>query len=177
MNTITMVLGILILVCALFLIVSVLLQSSKNHRMSGVVSGGAETFFGKQKGKSIDAKLAKATAVIAVVFAILVFSLYVVNDRQQKAALKELQDQITANNANITGTVDTDAGTTVTDDDATTVTDDNTTGTDAGTTTGTDEGTTTGTDAGATTGTDAGATTGTDESATAGTEPTTNNEQ
>ena len=37
----TTVLGILILVCALFLIISVLLQSSKNHRMSGVVSVGA----------------------------------------------------------------------------------------------------------------------------------------
>ncbi len=71
--------GILILAAALFLIVSVLLQSSKNHRMSGVVTGGAETFFGKQKGKTIDAKLSKATAVIAVVFAVLVLALYLIN--------------------------------------------------------------------------------------------------
>lgn len=75
----TTVIGVLILVCALFLVVSVLLQSSKNHRMSGVVSGGAETFFGKQKGKTIDAKLSKATAVISVLFAVLVLALYVVN--------------------------------------------------------------------------------------------------
>ncbi len=75
----TTILGILILVCALFLVVSVLLQSSKNHRMSGVVSGGAETFFGKQKGKTIDAKLSKATAVIAAIFALLILSLYLVN--------------------------------------------------------------------------------------------------
>ncbi len=82
----TTVLGILILVCALFLVVSVLLQSSKNHRMSGVVSGGAETFFGKQKGKTIDAKLSKATAIISVVFAALVLALYIVNANAQSNA-------------------------------------------------------------------------------------------
>ena len=75
----TTVIGILILVCALFLIVSVLLQSSKNHRMSGVVSGGAETFFGKQKGKTIDAALSKATAIITVIFAVLVLALYTIS--------------------------------------------------------------------------------------------------
>lgn len=80
MNT---VLGILILVCALFLVISVLLQSSKNHRMSGVVSGGAETFFGKQKGKTIDAKLSKATAIMSVIFALLVLALYIVNAKAQ----------------------------------------------------------------------------------------------
>ena len=72
----TTTLGILILVCALFLIVAVLLQSSKNHRMSGVVSGGADTFFGKQKGKSMDAMFNKLTTVIAIVFVVLVLVLY-----------------------------------------------------------------------------------------------------
>ena len=71
--------SIVILAIALFLIVAVLLQSSKNHRMSGVVTGGAETFFGKQKGKTIDAKLSRLTAVLAVVFAVAVLSLYLVN--------------------------------------------------------------------------------------------------
>ncbi len=79
----TLVLGILILVCAVFLVIAVLLQSSKNHRMSGVISGGAETFFGKQKGKSMDATLSKLTAVIAIIFALLVLSLYIVNAGQQ----------------------------------------------------------------------------------------------
>lgn len=79
------VLGVLILVCALFLIISVLLQSSKNHRMSGVVSGGAETFFGKQKGKTIDAKLSKITAVISVIFCILILVLYYTTAKANKA--------------------------------------------------------------------------------------------
>ncbi len=96
----TTVIGILILVCALFLVAAVLLQSSKNHRMSGVVSGGAETFFGKQKGKTIDAKLSKATAVIAAVFALLVLALYLVNAGNQTSAL----DNNVVNNNVITDT-------------------------------------------------------------------------
>lgn len=91
MNT---VLGILILVCAIFLVVSVLLQSSKNHRMSGVVSGGAETFFGKQKGKTIDAKLSKATAIISVIFAVLVLVLYIANANAQPEAIDNSGDYL-----------------------------------------------------------------------------------
>ncbi len=85
----TTALGVLILVCALFLIISVLLQSSKNHRMSGVVSGGADTFFGKQKGKTIDAKLSKATAVISVVFCALILALYFVTAKESKPVVDE----------------------------------------------------------------------------------------
>ncbi|MBR3996394.1 MAG: preprotein translocase subunit SecG [Clostridia bacterium] len=80
------VLGVLILVCALFLIISVLLQSSKNHRMSGVVSGGADTFFGKQKGKTIDAVLSKATAVISIIFCVLILVLYITTAKADKKA-------------------------------------------------------------------------------------------
>ena len=105
----TTFLGILILVCALFLIVSVLLQSSKNHRMSGVVSGGADTFFGKQKGKTIDAVLSKITAVISVVFCILVLVLYVITARSAKAP--EVTDPIVPDDTSITTTVEEDATT------------------------------------------------------------------
>lgn len=85
----TTVLGVLILVCALFLVISVLLQSSKNQRMSGVIAGGAETFFGKQKGKTIDAKLSKATTVIAIIFAVLVLALYIVNAKENAPAVDD----------------------------------------------------------------------------------------
>lgn len=86
MTAVTTVLGILILLCALFLIISVLLQSSKNHRMSGVISGGAETFFGKQKGKTMDALLSKVTAVVSVLFAVLVLALYFYTAKQNNAS-------------------------------------------------------------------------------------------
>lgn len=99
MTAVTTVLGILILLCALFLIISVLLQSSKNHRMSGVVSGGAETFFGKQKGKTMDALLSKITAVISVLFAVLVLVLYFYTAKQNKVSK---QNEVNLDGINVT---------------------------------------------------------------------------
>jgi len=72
-------LGILLLLAALFLIVAVLLQNGKS-KGTGVITGGAETFFGKNKGKSIDKKLSMLTAIVAVVFVLLVIIVFVSQD-------------------------------------------------------------------------------------------------
>lgn len=55
---------------ALALIAIVLLQSGKSAGLSGTISGGAETFFGKNKGRTIDAILSKVTSIAAIVFLI-----------------------------------------------------------------------------------------------------------
>ena len=55
-------------VLALVLIAVVLLQSGKSAGLSGSVGGGAETFFGKNKAKTLDGMLEKLTAVIAFLF-------------------------------------------------------------------------------------------------------------
>ena len=77
METLKTVIGILLIVMGIFLIISVLMQSSKNHRMSGTIAGGAETFFGKQKGKTLDALFNKLTTIVTIVFVVLVLVLYV----------------------------------------------------------------------------------------------------
>ena len=59
--------GILLLISALILVVSVLLQSSESSGI-GAVSGAAETFFGKNKAKGMEAKLALTTKICAGVF-------------------------------------------------------------------------------------------------------------
>lgn len=56
------------IVVAIALIIIVLLQSGKSAGLSGTIAGGAETFFGKNKGRSIDAVLSKVTGVAAVLF-------------------------------------------------------------------------------------------------------------
>jgi preprotein translocase subunit SecG len=61
---------ILHVIIAVALIVIVLLQSGKSFGLSGSIAGGAETFFGKNKGRTIDAILGKLTTVIAVIFLI-----------------------------------------------------------------------------------------------------------
>lgn len=58
------------IVIAVALIAIVLLQSGKSHGLSGSIAGGAETFFGKNKGRTIDALLSKLTTVVAVIFLI-----------------------------------------------------------------------------------------------------------
>ena len=74
------IIGILLIVMAVFLVIAVLMQSSKDHRLGASIAGGAETFFGKTKGKSLDALFSKLTTVIAIIFVILVVVLYVVQD-------------------------------------------------------------------------------------------------
>ena len=67
------VLTILLLIIALGLIASVLLQSGKSAGLSGSIAGGAETFFGKKKG--IDELLSKVTKWLAVAFMVVLLVL------------------------------------------------------------------------------------------------------
>ena len=71
------VLGILLLIAAVFLIVAVLMQDGKDHRLSGTIAGGAETFFGKNKGSTMDKMLSKVTSIVAVVFCLVVVAMYI----------------------------------------------------------------------------------------------------
>ncbi len=63
-------LTIIHLVISLALIIVVLMQHGKQQGLSGSIAGGAETFFGKNKGRTIDAMLKKFTAVVAILFVI-----------------------------------------------------------------------------------------------------------
>jgi preprotein translocase subunit SecG len=60
------VLKIVHLIIALTVIAGVLLQSGKSAGLSGVIDGGATTFFGKKKG--LDEKLSRITTIAAILF-------------------------------------------------------------------------------------------------------------
>ena len=81
--------GIILLVAAVFLIIAVLMQSGKAEGLSGTIAGGAETFFGKTKGKTIDKMLSKLTTIVAIVFTVLVIVVYVIQDDSDLDALYE----------------------------------------------------------------------------------------
>ncbi len=57
-------------VISVVLVLAVLMQHGKQQGLSGAIAGGAETFFGKNKGKTIDAVLKKVTAVLAILFVV-----------------------------------------------------------------------------------------------------------
>ncbi len=59
---------ILHIIVTIILIVVVLFQSGKQAGLSGSIAGGSETFFGKNKGRTIDAILEKWTSVVAILF-------------------------------------------------------------------------------------------------------------
>ncbi|MDD5897550.1 MAG: preprotein translocase subunit SecG [Clostridia bacterium] len=63
----SVLIGILLIVASIVMIVTVLLQSSERSGL-GAVSGAAETFFGKNKARGMEAKLALATKISATVF-------------------------------------------------------------------------------------------------------------
>lgn len=71
MSPLAIVISIIYAIASVFLICVVLLQSGKSAGLSGAISGGAETFLSKNKAKSADARLAKATKWVAIVFMVL----------------------------------------------------------------------------------------------------------
>lgn len=78
MGPIEWILGIAILVIAVFLVLAVLMQSGKDKKLSAsITGGGSDTYFGKNKGRSWDKILSRATIVLSVVFALLVVFAYV----------------------------------------------------------------------------------------------------
>ena len=59
-----------VLIC-LALVVLVLFQESKTQGLSGSINGVAETYWGKNKGRSMEGKLEMGTKVLAALFIVL----------------------------------------------------------------------------------------------------------
>ena len=68
--------AIVLLVGAIVLVVIILIQSNSDKGLSGTIAGGAQTFYGKNKGKSVEKKLLILTIVVTIVFAILSLVIY-----------------------------------------------------------------------------------------------------
>lgn len=81
MNVIGYIINGFHLLFAVSIIVIVLLQSGKQAGLSGSIAGGAETFFGKNKGRTIDAMLSRYTSMSAILFLVtsVVLQLLLVN--------------------------------------------------------------------------------------------------
>ena len=71
MAVLKVILTVVFLIISLALIVIVLLQEGKSAGLTGSISGAAETFCGKNKGRSIEGKLEKVTKYGALLFLVL----------------------------------------------------------------------------------------------------------
>lgn len=66
----TILLLVYILVCCVLTVI-VLMQEGKQAGLTGAISGVAETYWGKNKGRSMEGGLELATRILAVVFVVL----------------------------------------------------------------------------------------------------------
>lgn len=65
------ILGIVLILLSVAIIVLVLLQEGKSAGLSGAIAGGAETFFAKNKSRTMESKLVLITKIIAISFFVL----------------------------------------------------------------------------------------------------------
>ena len=70
MAVVNVLLSVVLILAALFMIVTVLLQSS-NVKGLGAVAGQMDSYFSKNKAKTVEAKLAMGTKIASVVFVVL----------------------------------------------------------------------------------------------------------
>ena len=77
MDALTLVITILQLLCGLAIILIVLFQSGKSAGLSGAIGGVADSFLAKNKAKTLDAKLARATKWVGALFLILTLILLI----------------------------------------------------------------------------------------------------
>lgn len=78
MSAIEIILGSIVILSSIVVIVVVLMQQSREAGLSGAISGAAETFFGKNKGRTIEAKLEKFTKYFGIFFFVLVLAAWIV---------------------------------------------------------------------------------------------------
>ncbi len=70
MGTLRITLMVIFIVICIALVILVLMQEGKSAGL-GAVSGVAETYWGKNKGRSMEGKLVKITTGLAVAFMVL----------------------------------------------------------------------------------------------------------
>lgn len=75
--TVSTFLTVIFLIISLILIVVVLLQEGKSAGL-GVVSGGSDTYWGKNKGRSMEGALEKFTKILVVLFFVVALVLNII---------------------------------------------------------------------------------------------------
>ena len=78
MSVAEIILGVLLIISSILIVFVVLLQEGRSAGISGAIAGGAESFLGKNKGRTVGAKLQRWTKAIAIIFFVLVFAANIV---------------------------------------------------------------------------------------------------
>ena len=71
LDTLQIIITVIQLLSCVVIVGAVLFQSGKSSGLSGAIGGGSDTFLARNKSKSLDARLARLTKWLAVVFVVL----------------------------------------------------------------------------------------------------------
>ncbi len=71
MTALQYILAILVIIVSIIIVVLVMLQESKQQGLSGAIAGAADSFFGKNKSRTMEAQLAKFTKIAGALFFVL----------------------------------------------------------------------------------------------------------
>ena len=77
MEILEYVLLVVLLISAVVIIAAVLMQKSNEDGLSGAISGGADTFYGRDKSAHSDRLLFKWTLIASIVFVVAVVAVYI----------------------------------------------------------------------------------------------------
>ena len=72
------VFGAVLILLSIVIIAVVLLQDGRSQNLSGAIAGGADTFLGKSKGRTIEGKLEKITKWLIVIFFVIVLAAFLI---------------------------------------------------------------------------------------------------
>ncbi|MBQ6240714.1 MAG: preprotein translocase subunit SecG [Firmicutes bacterium] len=81
MKALMIIVSILLLIDCLALTLIVLLQQGKGSGLSAAISGAAETYFGKNRSRTLEGRLEKWTKIFGGIFLLLAFVLYIIVGR------------------------------------------------------------------------------------------------
>lgn len=72
------VFGAVLILVSIIIIAVVLLQEGRSQNLSGAIAGGAETFLGKSKARTIEAKLERITKWLIIAFFVIVLAAFLI---------------------------------------------------------------------------------------------------
>ncbi len=68
------VLGAVLIVASIIITIIVLMQEGRSQNLSGAITGGADSFVGKSKGRTIEGKLERLTKWLIILFFVVVLA-------------------------------------------------------------------------------------------------------
>lgn len=68
----------ILLIAAVFIVIAVIFQKSGDEGLSSTIAGGSETYYGKDKSGGTDKMWFKWTLIAAIVFAVAVLAVYII---------------------------------------------------------------------------------------------------